>query len=148
MTKPHRVEVPALGSTKGFSNAVVSTSSEIVWLAGQTALNADGIIVGDDIVEQFEVALGRLLASLSSAGGRPEEICWMQIYVTDMEEYKNETRAIGHLWKTGLGSWYPAMALVETQRLWDQQALVELQGIAVVNRESIDHAVKIEDGGV
>src|SRR5690606_41962202 len=58
----------------GFSHAVVSSGGRTVWLAGQTALDADGTIVGaGDIVAQYDRALANLLTALDAAGGRPED---------------------------------------------------------------------------
>ena len=66
-----RINPPELGKPAGFSHAVRATGTT-VHLAGQTALDPSGQIVGEGVVEQFEQALGNLLQALSGAGGRPE----------------------------------------------------------------------------
>ena len=73
-----RVNPPELGTPRGFSHAVVG-SGKVVLLAGQTALNPEGRIVGDTVVEQFEQALGNLLASLSAAGGTPADLAYIAV---------------------------------------------------------------------
>ena len=126
-----RVNPPELAAPAGFSHAVVGTGT-IVFLAGQTALDATGRIVGDDIVAQFEVALGNLLTALRGAGGEPSQLASMTIYVTDMDSYRARAREIGAVWRRLVGRDYPAMAGIGVARLWDADALVEVQGFAVI----------------
>jgi enamine deaminase RidA (YjgF/YER057c/UK114 family) len=126
-----RVNPPELARPSGFAHAVVGRGTT-VFLAGQTALDAAGRIVGDGVVAQFEVALGNLLAALAAAGGRPDQLASMTIYIVDMDDYKQQAAAIGAVWKRLVGRAYPAMAAIGVQRLWDAEALVEVQGFAVI----------------
>ena len=125
-----RINPSHLAPAAGFSHAVRVTGGATVHLAGQTALDATGTIVGEDVVEQFERALGNLLAALEGAGGSPEDIVSMTMYIVDMDDYKERSRDIGRVWKRLVGSHYPAMAAVGVARLWDVEALVEVQGVA------------------
>jgi enamine deaminase RidA (YjgF/YER057c/UK114 family) len=120
-----------LGRPSGFSHATVA-QGRVVSLAGQTALDADGRIVGATVVEQFEKALGNLLTALRAAGGGPEHLASMTIYIVDMDDYKAHAREIGAVWQRLVGRHYPAMAGIGVARLWDVEALVELQGRAVL----------------
>ena len=131
---PHEVVVPAgLGQPRGFNHAIVSRGGRTVWLAGQTALDADGQVVSPgDVVAQFDVALGNLLASLRAAGGEPQHLVTLTTYIVDMEDYRAHARDIGGVWKRLVGAYYPAMAGIGVARLWDAEALVEVQGVAVV----------------
>lgn len=126
-----RVNPPELGTPRGFSHAVVGTG-KMVLLAGQTALNPEGRIVGEDVVEQFEQALSSLLTSLRAAGGTPEDLASLTVYIVDMDDYKARSRDIGGVWKRLIGSHYPAMAGVGVSRLWDIEALIEVQGVAIL----------------
>ncbi len=126
-----RVNPPELGTPRGFSHAVVG-EGRVVALAGQTALNPEGRIVGDTVVEQFEQALGNMLAALRDAGGTPADIASLTVYIVDMDDYKSRAREIGGVWKRLIGSHYPAMAAVGTPRLWDIEALIEVQGMAIL----------------
>jgi enamine deaminase RidA (YjgF/YER057c/UK114 family) len=127
-----RINPAELGRPSGFSHAVVTDADRLVFLAGQTALDADGRIVGDGIVEQFEKALGNLLTALEAAGGLPEDLVGMTVYIVDMDDYRAHAREIGRVWKRLVGTDYPAMAGIGVARLWDAEALVELQGTAVL----------------
>jgi len=126
------VNPPELGTPKGFSHAVVG-SGRMVFLAGQTALDADGKVVGATVVEQFEKALENLLAALAAAGGTPTDLASLTVYIVDMDDYRANARAIGGVWRRLIGARYPAMAGIGVSRLWDAEALVEVQGFAIVD---------------
>lgn len=125
-----RVNPPELAAPRGFSHAVVGTGTT-VFLAGQTALDAAGRIVGADIVAQFEQALDNVLVALAAAGGRPGQLASLTVYVTDIEDYRSHAKDIGAVWRRKVGRDYPAMAAIGISRLWDAEAMIELQGTAV-----------------
>ena len=129
-----RINPAGLGRPSGFSHAVVTDADRLVFLAGQTALDADGRIVGDGIVGQFEKALGNLLTALAAAGGLPEDLVGMTVYIVDMDDYRAHAREIGAVWRRLAGTEYPAMAGIGVNRLWDAEALVEVQGVAALSR--------------
>jgi enamine deaminase RidA (YjgF/YER057c/UK114 family) len=126
-----RVDPEELPRPSGFSHAVVVTG-RTVHLAGQTALDASGRIVGEGVVEQFEQALGNLLTALRAAGGDPTDLASLTVYIVDMDDYKAHAREVGQVWRRLVGSHYPAMAGIGVSRLWDAEALVEVQGVAVL----------------
>lgn len=125
-----RVNPPELPEPHGFSHVVVGTGTT-VFLAGQTALDADGRIAGDGIVAQFEGALMNLLTALRAAGGTPETLASLTVYAVDLADYRAHAGEIGRVWRRLVGHEYPAMAAVGVTRLWDADALVELQGTAL-----------------
>jgi enamine deaminase RidA (YjgF/YER057c/UK114 family) len=131
MSKLERINPPELARPSGFSHAVVATGTS-VHLAGQTALDQSGRIVGGSVVEQFEQALSNLLTALRAAGGSPEHLASLTIYIVDMDDYRANARAIGQVWKRLVGTEYPATAGIGVARLWDEEALVEVQGTAVL----------------
>jgi enamine deaminase RidA (YjgF/YER057c/UK114 family) len=126
-----RINPPGLARPSGFAHAVVATG-RTVFLAGQTALGADGRIVPGGLVVQFERALQNLLVALRAAGGGPEHLAQLTIYIVDMDDYRARARDIGMVWQRLVGRQYPATAGVGVARLWDVEALVELQGSAVL----------------
>ncbi|MGW6548066.1 RidA family protein [Streptomyces massasporeus] len=127
-----RVNPSELSPPTGFSHAVVASGSRVVFLAGQTALDADGKVVGSTLPEQFERALTNLLAALAAAGGTPFDLARVTVYATDVEAYRTHAPELGRTWRELAGRDYPAMAVVEVVRLWDTQAMVELDGFAVL----------------
>jgi len=127
-----RINPPELARPSGFSHAVVTDADRLVFLAGQTALDAEGRITGDGVVEQFERALANLLTALAAAGGRPEDLVSLTVYIVDMDDYRAHAREIGGVWRRLAGTDYPAMAGIGVGRLWDAEALVEVQGVAAL----------------
>ncbi len=125
------INPPTLPAPVGFSHAV--RAGQTVYLAGQTALGADGKISGVTIVEQFEVAASNLIAALEGAGGVAEDLVTLQVFVTDVSEYKGSLRELGGVWRRRFGRHYPAMGLFGVTELFDVEAKVELMGVAVLN---------------
>jgi enamine deaminase RidA (YjgF/YER057c/UK114 family) len=127
-----RINPDGLPPPSGFSHAVRAADTVRVHLAGQTALDRDGLICGQTVVEQFEQALGNLLAALRAAGGEPADLASLTIYLVDIEDYRAHAAEIGAVWRRLVGRHYPAMAAVGVARLWDADALVEVQGVAEI----------------
>ncbi|AKZ58744.1 hypothetical protein SAM23877_5699 [Streptomyces ambofaciens ATCC 23877] len=127
-----RVNPSELSPPTGFSHAVAATGTRVVFLAGQTALDTDGEVVGDTLPAQFERALGNLLTALRAAGGTPADLARVTVYATDVAAYRDHAADLGRLWRELAGRDYPAMAVVQVVRLWDERALVELDGFAVL----------------
>ena len=127
-----RVNPPSLAAPSGFSHAVVATGGRLVFLAGQTALDATGAIVGSTVAEQFDRALANLLAALAAVGGVPEHLASLTVYAVDLADYRAHGGEIGAAWRRLAGREYPAMAAIGVSRLWDEAALVEVQGYAVI----------------
>jgi enamine deaminase RidA (YjgF/YER057c/UK114 family) len=123
-----RVNPPELARPSGFSHAVRAGGT--IHLAGQTALDGSGAIVGGGIVEQFEQALGNVVTALRAAGGEPADLVSLTVYIVDVPDYRAHAREIGLVWQRLAGRDYPAMAAIGIDRLWDAEALVELQGVA------------------
>ncbi|MGI8612395.1 MAG: RidA family protein [Nocardioidaceae bacterium] len=125
-----RVNPGELIRPHGYSHAVIA-QGRLVCLAGQTATGDTGSIVAGGIVEQFEQALANLLMALRAAGGGPNQLASVTVYLVDIDDYRAHSSEIGSVWRRLVGTDYPAMAAVGVARLWDPAARVELQGFAV-----------------
>jgi len=133
-TPPWRqVDPPELGTPVGYSNAIVTQGGTRVFLAGQTAMNAEGRIEDPgDLLTQTGKALANVATVLKAAGAEPEHLTRMRIYVLSADEYANHARAIGKLYREHFGRWFPAMTLVQVARLYDPDALIEIETEAVI----------------
>jgi|SRR5271170_829967 len=127
-----RINPSELARPSGFSHAVSVAASRMVFLAGQVGMDRDGKVVGGGVVAQFEQALANLLMALAAARGQPGDLVSLTIYIVDLADYQAHAREIGAVWRRLVGTEYPAMAGVGASRLWDPEALVEIQGIAAV----------------
>ncbi|HLL70977.1 MAG TPA: RidA family protein [Pyrinomonadaceae bacterium] len=123
----------SLGRPRGYANGVLAPEgSALLFIAGQIAWDEHQRIVGADFVAQFERALANVLAVVTEAGGTPEQIARLVVYVTDREEYRAHQQEIGACWRRLMGRHFPAMALVEVKALLEPDAKVEIEGIAVI----------------
>ncbi|HEX8994662.1 MAG TPA: RidA family protein [Ktedonobacterales bacterium] len=135
MTK--RVITPSsLVQPRGFSHGVVTTGGRTLWLGGQDASDAQGHIVAPgDLVAQLSQALYNLHAVVHEAGGQMTDIVKLTIFVRDRDAYLAKHRELGAVWKTYFGDYYPALALFEVTGFFQKDALIELEGMAVIGAD-------------
>jgi enamine deaminase RidA (YjgF/YER057c/UK114 family) len=132
-SREHEIVTAAgLAPPVGYAHAVIAAPGRTVYLGGQTAQEADGIIRSRTIVEQFGVAADNMLAALRAAGGEPQHLVSLLVYVTDVVAYRAATGALADAWRTRFGRHYPALALIGVAELFDPAARLELVGVAVV----------------
>lgn len=123
----------SLGAPHGYSNGVLAAAGgRLLFIAGQVGWDHDQQIVSDDLVEQFERALTNVLAVVTEAGGTPEQLARLVIYVTDKNEYKTRMKEIGERYRARMGKHFPAMVLVEVESLLEDGAKIEIEGTAVL----------------
>ena len=123
----------SLGAPSGYSHGLVAEATgKLLFIAGQIAWDQKQKIVSEDFVEQFDRALANVVTVLSAAGGKPEHIVRLVIYVTDKIAYRERTREVGERYRKHLGKHFPAMVLVQVAGLLDDAAKVEIEGMAVL----------------
>lgn len=129
----HRIlNPPNLPKPRGYSNGVVAAGGKIVFVAGQVGCDAQGAIHSSDIVDQFGQALENVLQVVAAAGGGPDSIARMTIFVTDLVEYRARMKGLGVVWRRVMGAGYPAISLVEVKALFESNAKIEIEATAVV----------------
>ena len=125
-----------LGPPRGWTNGMLAPEGgRILFVAGQDAANAEGEVVAESFVEQFDIVLRKTLAVIREAGGDAESIGRMTVYVTDMEAYRASRSEIGAVWRSHMDRHFPAMALVEVSGLVDPRGKVEIETTAVIRAE-------------
>lgn len=130
MSRRRTINPPSLPTPSGFAHGIQVEG--LVFLGGQTALDKDMNIVPGGIVEQFRQAFSNVLTTLAEAGGEPGDLVSATIYLTDVDDYLAHGREIGRIWREMAGRDYPALAGIGVSRLWQEDALIEIQGIAVI----------------
>ena len=124
----------SLGRPRGYSNGLVAPpGARLLFVAGQIAWDAGQRIVSEDFVEQFDRALRNVLEVVREAGGAPEGVARLTVYVTDRREYLARTAEIGARWRALMGQHYPAMSLVEVKALLEDGAKVEIEATAILS---------------
>ena len=122
----------SLGAPRGYSNGVLTEGGRLLFIAGQIAWGHQQQIVSADLVEQFDRALANVITVVTEAGGQPEQIAHLVIYVTDKNEYRVRMKEIGACYRARMGKHFPAMVLVEVAGLLEDDAKIEIEGVAVL----------------
>ncbi len=123
----------SLAKPRGFNHGILASGGKLLFLAGQTASDASGKIVAPgDLVAQYGQVLRNHRAVVEAAGGTMQAIVKLNIYVLDRDDYLSKLKALGEVHRQYFGSYYPAMALFEVKSLFQDDALIELEGMAVI----------------
>jgi enamine deaminase RidA (YjgF/YER057c/UK114 family) len=118
----------------GYSHGIQADGKRTIYLAGQVAFDRQGTMVGaSDIVKQFDQALSNLQETLRAASAEMTDIAKLLIFVKDKRLYREHLKEIGAVYRNYFGKYFPAMSLVEVSNLFEDDALIEIEGIAVVN---------------
>lgn len=131
---PHRVVDPAaLAKPVGYAHGVLAAPGRTLYLGGQVGWDKSGHFATPvDLVRQVDQALENLLTVLREAGGAPEHVTALRVYVLSADAWRTRSKDIGTAWNRHMGRWFPAMALLEVKRLYEPAALVEIEGTAVI----------------
>lgn len=129
------IEPEGWAKPKGYSNAIaVQGAQKLVFIAGQIAWDAQQRLVGaGDFARQFEQALANVVTLVRAAGGGPEHIVRLTIYVTDKQRYLGALKEVGAAYRSTMGKHYPAMALVQVADLLEAGAMVEIEATAALS---------------
>lgn len=127
------VNPKSLGEPSGWNNGLLAPAGgRLLFVAGQAGWETEAAGEPPGFAEQFARALDKVLAVVREAGGAPEDVGRMTIYVTDLAAYRANRKALGEAWRARLGKHYPAVAMLEVKGLVDRGALVEIEATAVL----------------
>jgi enamine deaminase RidA (YjgF/YER057c/UK114 family) len=130
------VNPPSLARPSGFNHGILVTGGDLLFLAGQTGSNAEGQIVApDDLVAQYEQTLRNLQTVVEAASGKMQDIVKVNIFVRDRDVYLAHLKPLGVIHKSFFGAYYPAAALFEVSRFFQDEALIEIEGLAVIDAD-------------
>jgi len=122
-----------LARPRGFSHGVLVSGGQLLFLAGQTSSDAEGnIMAPGDLVAQYEQVLRNLKAVVEAAGGKMQDIAKINIFVRDRDDYLAHLKQLGQVHRSFFGNYFPATALFEISRLFQDEAVIEIEGMAVL----------------
>ena len=127
------INPPSLARPSGFNHGIVVTGGSLLFLAGQTASDKEGNIVAPgDLVAQYMQVLRNLQTVVEAADGTMQDIVKITIFVSDRDNYRANLPALGKAHRAFFGNYYPATALLEISRFFQDEALIEIEGLAVI----------------
>jgi enamine deaminase RidA (YjgF/YER057c/UK114 family) len=125
-----------LPKPRGFNHGILTTGGKLLFLAGQDASDAEGKIVAPgNVVAQLEQVLHNLNAVVEEAGGGMQDIVKLNIFVRDRDDYVAHLQPLGRVFRSFFGEYYPALALFAVTGLFQEDALIELEGMAVLGAD-------------
>lgn len=130
------INPPTLPRPRGFSHGILVTGGRLLFLAGQTGSDATGSIVAPgDLVAQYEQTLRNLKTVVEAAGGTMQDIAQITIFIRDRDDYLAHLKPLGQVHRSFFGDYYPATALFEISRFFQDEALIEIEGTAVISAD-------------
>jgi len=119
---------------KGYANGVLSSDGTL-HVGGQIGWDENQKFQSQDFIGQMEQTLRNIRAIVEKAGGTVEDIVRLTWFVTDKKEYLARQREVGEAYRAVLGRHFPAMTMVVVSALVEDEALVEIEATAVVERK-------------
>ena len=131
------INPPTLAAPRGYTHGILVTGGRLLFLGGQDASDVDGRIVGaGDLLVQFEQVLKNLQAVVREAGGTMADVMKLNIFVRQRDDYLANLKPLGQIFRSYFGGHYPTMAFFQVSGFFREEALVELEGLAVIETEA------------
>jgi enamine deaminase RidA (YjgF/YER057c/UK114 family) len=128
-----RINPPELGSPPGYSQIVEVTAGRIIFIAGQTAVDRDGNVVGgNDFAAQAEQVFNNLSIALLASGCTAANLVKLTVFLTDMDNLVRYREARNRFFASVTPPAAPAVTLVEVSKLYGSDFLIEIEAIAAV----------------
>ena len=112
-----------------YSQGILNSGGKLLFIAGQTAADKDGNVVGrGDIKAQTEQVFANLKAVLKTAGGTLDNLVMTTTYITDREYREGYNEVRRRQYKKNP----PTSTLVIVKGLANPDYLIEINGVAVL----------------
>ena len=128
-----RLNPPELGSPPGYSQIVEVAARRLVFIAGQTALDRDGMLVGkEDFAAQAAQVFGNLGVALQAIGATAADLVKLTVFLRDMGQLVAYREARNRFFATVTPPAAPAITLIEVSKLYGPDFLIEIEAIAAL----------------
>jgi enamine deaminase RidA (YjgF/YER057c/UK114 family) len=118
----------------GYSHVAKIAGGTLVHVAGQAPFDDKGQVVGKgDFVAQFGQVMRNLKIAIEAVGGQPQQYAVLTIYVTNLAAYWANKKPLGTAYREVFGKYFPAITLVEVNRLYNPDCMLEISAIAVID---------------
>ena len=127
----NRINPPELGTPPGYSQIVEVAAGRIIFIAGQTAVGADGHIVGKyDFDAQADQVFRNLAIALQASGCTAANLVKLTVFLTDMGNLARYREARNRFFASITPPAAPAVTLVEVSKLYGPDFKIEIEAIA------------------
>ena len=128
-----RLNPPELGTPPGYSQIVDVRASRMIFIAGQTALDRNGELVGrNDFAAQADQVFRNLSTALQSVGCTASDLVKLTVFLRDMSDLTTYRGARDRFFTTVTPPAAPAVTLVEVSKLYGPDFLIEIEAVAAV----------------
>ena len=76
-----RINPSELVEPAGYAHVVVATGTRRVYVAGQTGVGVDGVVVGDDLASQTAQALRNVGTALAAGGASSDDVVKLHLLI-------------------------------------------------------------------
>jgi enamine deaminase RidA (YjgF/YER057c/UK114 family) len=112
-----------------YSLVAVAQPGRMVFIAGQTASDPEGNVVGvGDVRAQTRYIIQKIQRAVEAVGGTINDVVAINVFTTDVRYHRdiNETR------REVLGSNFPTSTMVQVVALARPELLLEINAIAII----------------
>ena len=128
-----RINPPELGTPPGYSQIVDVSASRIIFIAGQTALDSAGQLVGkSDFAAQAAQVFHNLAIALGACGCTAAHLVKLTVFLTDMDNLAGYREVRNRFFASVMPPSAPAITLVEVSKLYGPDFLIEIEAVAAV----------------
>jgi enamine deaminase RidA (YjgF/YER057c/UK114 family) len=126
-----RINPPELGTPPGYSQIVEVGAGRLIFIAGQTALDSDGHVIGkNDFAAQAERVFHNLSVALRASGCTPANLVKLTVFLIDMNNLASYREARNRFFASVTPPAAPAVTLVEVSKLYGADFMIEIEAVA------------------
>jgi enamine deaminase RidA (YjgF/YER057c/UK114 family) len=128
-----RLNPPELGTPPGYSQIVEVRASRLIFIAGQTALDSAGEVVGKgDFAAQAAQVFKNLEFALQAVGCTASNLVKLTVFVRNMSDLATYREARNRFFAMVSPPAAPAVTLVEVSKLYGPDFLIEIEAVAAI----------------
>lgn len=133
--KPKTIHPEGWAPALGYANGMLMPDGTL-HIGGQIGWDKDKVFVEGGFIPQMEQALSNIVAIVHAAGGDVSDIGRLTWFIKDKSEYLANQKQVGQAYRRVFGKHFPAMSMLIIKDLVEDQALVEIEATAYINRET------------
>ncbi|MFZ7091219.1 RidA family protein [Primorskyibacter sp. 2E233] len=135
--KPQTIHPEGWAPALGYANGMLMPDGTL-HIGGQIGWDKDKVFAQGGFIAQMEQALSNIAEIVLAAGGDVTDVGRLTWYVKDKAEYLAHQREVGKAYQRVFGKHFPAMSMLIVNDLVEDDALLEIEATAYIDRGSSD----------